>query len=535
MPAWQAECLRRLDATEDVRLACLVTDTRTENSDDRAPRASGGLSRRILDNACRSMAPVDAADLLQGLERFDCVMGTHEGRRYLHELDSEVVTDSDIDVLLAFAVDYVTDDLSTAFPLGVWAFSHDGLGCPPPGFDELLAGEAVTTAELRRLAADSEVISLRRGHFPTVDHSIRLTADRIRFGTARWPAQVLTDVLNGHGEYVDGDEVPVEWDGNRPMTPGRVALAFGKQTKALAGIALDGAANWTVGVIDAPITEVAAAPDRVDVQWLQLPERDRFVADPFVVPIDGDRYLFFEELRYDEGKGTISYLPLEDGLEASNIEPAFERPYHLSYPYPVVHEGTTYVVPEMAEGNDIEMYELHAPDEWERVATLVAGRQGIDSTIVEYDGRWWLFCTLLDELPQTNLHVYHAPHPTGEWVPHANNPVKTDVRSARPAGTPWVEDGDLYRPSQYCAGGYGRKVVVNRIRTLTSTAFAERPVSEVAPDPEGPYPDGLHTLSGYGDVTVIDGNRSVLDAYHLRRRLRIAGKTVFGRVPRRRA
>jgi hypothetical protein len=112
--------------------------------------------------------------------------------------------------------------------------------------------------------------------------------------------------------------------------------------------------------------------------------------------------------------------------------------------------------------------------------------------------------------------------------------VKTDVRSARPAGTPWVDDGTLYRPSQYCAGGYGKKVVVNRIQTLTPTEFAERRVGELAPDPEGPYPDGLHTLSGNGDVTVIDGNRSVRDTYHARRRLQLAGRAALGRLPRRR-
>lgn len=525
MPAWQAECLRRLDAVEGARLACLVVD------DGRPPRDSEGLSRRGLDEACRSMTPVDIAEELRDIEQFGCSIRSHDGRRRLDDIDHEVVADADIDALLAFAVDHAADSVLAAAPLGVWTFSHDGWGSPPPGFDELLSGESVTGAELWRLAPDGEAVPLRRGHFATVEHSLRVTADQVRFGTARWPAQVVIDVLNGHGGYVDGEPMSVAWGGDRTPTRGRVALAVGKQTKALADIALQGAANWTVGVIDAPIAEVAAAPESVDIEWLPVPQSSRYVADPFAVTVDGEPFVFFEDLEYEHGKGVISYLPLDD-LREENIEPAFETGFHLSYPYAFEHDGAAYVVPEMAEGNDVTLYELHAPDEWEPVATLLPGVRGIDSTVVEYGDRWWLFCTHLDDLPQTNLYVYHASHPTGEWVPHTNNPVKTDVRSARPAGTPWVDDGTLYRPAQYCAGGYGRRVVVNRVETLTPTAFGERRVGELTPDPDGPYPDGLHTLAGFGDVTFVDGNRYVLDEYHLRRRLRHAGRALTGRFRR---
>lgn len=531
MPAWQAECLRRIEATDGAQLACLVVDGRDDGTGQ--SRASERLTDRLLRAGSQSTRPVDAGDQLHDVEQFDCSIRTRDGRRHLDDIDRAVVSEAEIGALLAFAVDNAAECVLEAPRFGVWTFSHDAVGGPPPGFDELLVGNPVTTAELWRLAPESEVVPLKRGRFATVEHSFGRTADHVRFGTARWPAQVLTDLLNGHGEYVDGDSVPVEWGSTRAPTVGRVALALGKQTKALADIALQRAANWRVGVVDAPIAEAATA-ERLDVEWLPLPEPNRFVADPFVAPVDGRQYLFFEDFRYDDGKGTISFLPLDCEYHPDRIRPAFETPYHLSYPYPVVHEDTTYVVPEMAESSDITMYELHAPDEWERAATLVAGNRGIDPTLVEYGDRWWLFCTRLDDLPQTNLYIYHAPHPTGEWVPHANNPVKTDVRSARPAGTPWVDGETLYRPAQYCAGGYGKKVVVNRIDTLTPTDFAERRVGEVAPDPEGPYPDGIHTLSGYGDVTVVDGNRNVFDAYHARRRLRLAGQAALGRLPRRR-
>jgi hypothetical protein len=95
----------------------------------------------------------------------------------------------------------------------------------------------------------------------------------------------------------------------------------------------------------------------------------------------------------------------------------------------------------------------------------------------------------------------------GPWLPHALNPVKTDARSARPAGTPFVVAGRLYRPSQDNSRIYGGRVVVNEVEVLTPDDFAERRVGFVQPWPGSPYPDGLHTLSAVGGRTLIDGNR----------------------------
>ena len=38
--------------------------------------------------------------------------------------------------------------------------------------------------------------------------------------------------------------------------------------------------------------------------------------------------------------------------------------------------------------------------------------------------------------------------------------------------------------------------------------FEEEAVATIAPDPDGPYPDGLHTLSRVGDLTLVDGRRT---------------------------
>src|SRR5207245_11469986 len=41
----------------------------------------------------------------------------------------------------------------------------------------------------------------------------------------------------------------------------------------------------------------------------------------------------------------------------------------------------------------------------------------------------------------------------------------------------------------------------------TPTEFAEEPAATVEPFSESPFPDGIHTLSGVGDLTLIDSNQ----------------------------
>ncbi|MCA1724638.1 MAG: formyl transferase, partial [Thermomicrobia bacterium] len=170
------------------------------------------------------------------------------------------------------------------------------------------------------------------------------------------------------------------------------------------------------------------------------------------------------------------------------------------------HQGDVYCVPESGEAGEIALYKATAfPEQWTKCKTLVAGFAGLDATLFPHDGRWWLLCTEQGEYANTMLHAWHAPDLFGPWTPHPDNPLKTDVRSSRPAGAPFVHHGHLYRPAQDCSRTYGGAVTINRIVHLSPTAFAEEAIAVVAPDATGPYRYGLHTLSAFGSSTLIDG------------------------------
>jgi len=182
----------------------------------------------------------------------------------------------------------------------------------------------------------------------------------------------------------------------------------------------------------------------------------------------------------------------------------------------VEHQGELYCVPETNRAREISVYKsTRFPAEWQRVGTLLSDVMAIDTTIFQHDGMWWMMFTDREKGGDANLYVWYAPDFWGPWKPHMNNPVKSDVRSARPGGTPFYHEGALYRPAQDCSKTGGGKTVINRIKRLSPSAFDEEAVAVVEPDPTGPYPQGLHTISKVGDFTLVDGKRFEFSALGL--------------------
>jgi hypothetical protein len=132
---------------------------------------------------------------------------------------------------------------------------------------------------------------------------------------------------------------------------------------------------------------------------------------------------------------------------------------------------------------------------------------------LRFNGKWWLFCTS-GKGPrsgdQSHLYIWHAPDLFGPWTPHGVNPVKIDVRSARPAGPFFEHDGQLYRPAQDCSRTYGGALRINRVEKLTELEFEETVVGRIRP-PTGAYSRGIHTLSSAGEWCIVDAKRYVFN------------------------
>jgi hypothetical protein len=165
------------------------------------------------------------------------------------------------------------------------------------------------------------------------------------------------------------------------------------------------------------------------------------------------------------------------------------------------------MIPEHSEARDLSLYKFDDTGTVCEKKTLFRHIELIDSSILHWQDKYWLFATHAGSDENSALYIYHATELGGPWVAHAGNPVKIDASNARPAGQ-FIRHGDgLFRPAQDCQSHYGAGVVINEIKVLTEHAFEENPVSDIRPEPGWRYNYGLHTISSSDDYTVIDGAR----------------------------
>lgn len=241
-------------------------------------------------------------------------------------------------------------------------------------------------------------------------------------------------------------------------------------------------------------------------EWRPLrPDPATFYADPFVFEEAGRAWLFAEAFPYAAGRGAIACASLSPAGEAGPWRVVIEEPWHLSYPYLFRDGGAVWLVPESSAEGGLDLYRAEAfPNRWVRERRLFEGLRLVDATLFRHEGRLWLLAGAIGPDGGSSwdeLFAWHAPGLAGPWTPHRLSPLKSDCRSARPGGRPFVRDGRLLRPAQVCEAGYGESLAWMEVRTLTPDAFEE---VEVARWRGGEGVSGLHSADLNGPVQAVD-------------------------------
>ena len=299
---------------------------------------------------------------------------------------------------------------------------------------------------------------LYSGFFQTTSHSYAKTRDTIFLGSSSWVRRTCAAIQEN------------EWPLTTSAKPaGRGRLC--KQPKNIEMIRFLAITvrnfirtqwtyrlfcqDWNCGIIPAPIHTVAGL-DGIDeqikalekTQWMQRPPH-YFIADPFGYHL-GDKSnlnILFELFDKRKQIGTIASACYRSGnFEA--IKEVLNSPNHLSYPYVVEADGEIYLVPEHSSARNISAFRLSNSGTAEQKITIFPHSELIHSTIFQWNGKYWLFEINNSKSKNTDMYVYYADKWQGPWRAHPLNPVKTDVRSSRPGGTPFVHEGKLYRPAQ---------------------------------------------------------------------------------------
>ena len=481
------------------------------------------LDRRLFRVRRDAFALVDTGPLLQGIPRITVTPRQTEFSDYLEGEQAEQIRAFDLDVALRFGFRILRGEFLNLARFGVWSYHHgDNLvnRGGPPGFWEVMEANPVTGSVLQVLGSRLDAGRvIYRSFAGTEPHSVHRNKNNYYWKTSDFVLRKLQD-LHARGpqalEPETGQAVFRPYSERLYTQPGNLEMAglFGRWAWRYAGARLSNAAYRYQWFLAFHLGKKEGPADTLYRFRPILPPKDRFWADPFPLKREERFYIFLEEYLYREGKGRIAVMELDRQGNWTPPRVALERDYHLSYPFIFEWQGELYMLPETADNRTLELYRcLEFPQRWALEKVLLQGVTAADATLAEVDGLWWLFATLAVEGASKNdeLHLFYAGSPLGPWRPHRGNPVKSDVRSARPAGKLFRWNGALYRPAQDCSATYGAAVSLNRILRLDQDCYEEQEVSKILPR----WRPGListHTFNADGELTVVD-------ALHKRRRL----------------
>ncbi len=460
----------------------------------------------------KSKAPTDISKEVESIEKIYCTPLKKGLSNYFSPADISSIQSQKLDFLLRFGFNIIKGEILEAARFGVWSFHHDDerlIRGGPPGFWEFMQGHEYNGVILQKLTEELDKgLVLRRQFYKVIRHSYAAHLDQLYFESTLLPLQSCKDLL------LDPDFEPEVSQSKAAIKhpPGNLQMiryfltAFYRRV----GFHLNDLffqEDWNIGLINTPINAFVEKPESYlkNIHWFVKPAPSSYLADPFVIAFQDETYVFFEQYDYRKGKAVLACALKSEDFRIYHT--VLEEPHHLSFPFVFVYDDTLYCLPESYSANALNLYRFDVNTrKLNKVKTLLSGMAVVDPVLTNFKDRWYLFFTQKN-LPSVHLYCYHAESPFGPFEPHANNPVKTDIRSARPAGNFFQIGEKPFRPAQDCTLHYGRAVEVNEIVRLSPQHFEEKPVKRIIPLPAFTYSKGLHSLNGNQNYTVIDGKR----------------------------
>ncbi len=527
-PRWVRRVVEHIQAFPGARIALVVQNCAQGNQRSRlrqawerrheiAYQAYSRLDRRFLRWKPDPFERVPLADLLEGVPSLRVrPLQTRFSDRFPEEALAEIGRHG-LDVALRFGFRILRGGALQIARHGVWSFHHDddqAVRGGPPCFWEVMEGVPVTGSLLQVIGEQLDAGRvLVRSWSPTHRRSVARNRHHVYWKSASFVVRAL-ERLHRLGPDSLSREV-----GYRPYSGVLRRNPTNRQAiPLLARFALRSGLDWARDRLSRKQWFLAwreNSPRQAEEFFrfhLLEPPGDRFWGDPFPVQHRGEEWIFFEEYRFEERRGTIRAVQVDagSGRPLGVDVPVLSRPHHLSYPHVFEWDGGLFMIPESAQARTVDLYRcVRFPDDWRHEATLLRSVRAVDPTLHQEGDRWWLFANIgVEEAAHCHdeLFLFWAPSPLGPWTPHPSNPVVSDARSSRPAGRLFRWDGALYRPAQDCSGHYGSGVKVQRVLRLDEEAYEERTEARMLPDWR-PGLLGTHTLNRGPRITAIDGLR----------------------------
>ena len=241
--------------------------------------------------------------------------------------------------------------------------------------------------------------------------------------------------------------------------------------------------------------------------------KGRFLADPCVFEHNCKNFLFVEDFSYQEKKGRISAIKVDEcGHEFLGI--VLEENFHLSFPFVFKRENEIYMIPETSSNKDIRLYRsTDFPLKWKFEMQLMADVDAADTVVFQENGVWFLLTNLCSANigdHHSELHVFYSDDLfSKDWLPvKSGNPVIFDSLKARNGGY-FCFDGKAYRISQsHGKNHYGKGFKLNQIMEVSKEGYIEKEICSILPNFKS---DAIstHHFSACREVAAIDFARNI--------------------------
>lgn len=505
VPAWQAHLLRRLVACADVQLVVYLSTGLLQMQSKVPWPGSIAVSRYLRTEPYEQLAATKVAQHLNGTVVVELTEPTEQ---------DQALKNAELDVLLLLDNDAARHRCGRA-RYGSWWYRHPaapGWNGLPPGLVERISGIPFSHLQLVRGRCgtdnDAEVEVLRTSTFLTHTADRPQRTDALLAHAATWPAELLRKHGTEPPGLAEGSTDRTTMDLDPPGIMNSLSALFrglGHRPQRA-----EGQVEWNIGILAQPIKELLEDRPSLNVRWLPAPNTGSHRLEPFgYADRTGELNIIYRKDVPDGPSRFARVRPKADNILKRSRE-LLQLGSSLSYPYVVEHADEVFVVvSRQAE----QVTELHRVDDNNAglapVRTLLSEALTAP-TLFHIEGRWWLMGTkppLVDEA----LYLYSADQLEGPYQSHPMNPVRIDARGARPAGTPFVHHGILWRPGLDTTDPAHYRVVLNEVLKFDPSAFLERSGNVIGAFKGSVYPEGIRTVCAAGEITLVDGSRSLTD------------------------
>jgi|WetSurMetagenome_2_1015567.scaffolds.fasta_scaffold46126_2 hypothetical protein len=530
LPAWAFTAVERMIRSTHVELALVALNQPQSTSGSAGQelqrnslpwlyRVFNTIDEKLFLRGPNALKQVDTSEIFSQVPVMNVTPIDENEEQHFSASDVGKIKSYKLDVLVKMGFGKLHGDVLSAAAHGIWTYRwgdsrkiEDGL----TGFWEVVRGWPETGASLQHLGASAESdVTLFESWFFTYPYSPARNRNYVLWAAASFlPRQVeRLHRLGGEKFFQDPknrvDDNPRELKSND--FPSNLLVLWIIMKLAFTNLLEVLRRSFYREQWELLFTFGQEVGKDLSTFKRISPPQDCFWADPHIIYREPNFYVFIEEYPYRTKRGHISVIEMDRNGNYKPPIPVLREDSHLSFPFVFDWMGQYYMIPESSERKTIDLYEcIVFPDRWQYKMTLMKDVKAVDSTVFYIHGKWWLFTAMAEQeaaAPQVELFLFYSTELfTDQWDPHPMNPIVSDVKKARGAGSILLKAERLLRPSQYCSSTYGYGFDLNEIDILSETEYSERTVKSVRPDPAKRI-IATHTYANQANLTVVDALR----------------------------